>query len=82
MQFKVSFFAYNESLGKVLFLDQIEKCGISLVNPCFCAVGMRNTGVKTRVLWGLFFPFLFEVIWVFLSYDDVFVVWKSIDDLE
>lgn len=53
MQFKVSFFTYNASLGKVLFLDQIEKCGISLVNPFFCAVGMRNTGVKMRVLFFL-----------------------------
>ena len=57
---KVSFFAWEASLGKVLIIDQLQKRGWSLVNRCFKDMEESKDHIllryaKVRVLWQLLF---------------------------
>ena len=84
VQPKVSFFAWEATLGKVLTLDQIQKRGRSLASRCFLWHIEEESidcffvhCVKTRVLWELLFT-LFKVSWVpSLSIREALLGWHS-----
>ena len=67
------FFAWEETWGKALTLDQLQRRGWSLANRCFLWLSHEESTDhilvhcdKARVLWDLLFS-LFRVFWVMQS---------------
>ena len=71
VHFKVSFFAWEVSWGKVLTLDQLKKRGRPLANKCFLCEKEEETlnhflvhCLQARILWELILAIV-DIGWVF-----------------
>ena len=81
---KVDFFAWEDSWGKVLTLDQLKKRGRALANRCFfCGEGEETIDhlllhcSKAKILWDLLLA-IFGVIWVFpLFVKETLLSWQG-----